>query len=467
MNTQSSHLTRQLGLGSAIAVVVGSTIGSGIFKSPSGIATLLPGPLPMLMVWIVAGLIVMCGALTLAEIGSAFPYSGGIYVYLREAYGRKIAALFVFAQLVLIRPSSVGAVALVFGSYAARLMNIQGDTTVVTAGLAVCAITVVTVANVFGVKFGATIQNLTTLAKCAGLLLLVILAYVLSLPSHGGNFSPATPTGSFTWTAFGLALVSVLWAYDGWADGSYVGGEMRDAARTLPRSILFGTLIIISIYLLTNIAYLSIFSVGEIAASKTIAADSMAKLVGNWGVTFIVAVVMISTFGTLNGSVLTSPRIFFAASEDGIAPEILCQVHPKHLTPYISVGLVGFLGASYVIVASIFAKSDAFSKLTDAFVISLVPFYMLVVGSVFIFRKRQGGNGLTKEDSLIDEQKIHPYNPTSRVPLFPILPVLFILANAFLLVNSLTNKDSRIPTILVLGVLFVGFSGISRLYKKK
>src|SRR5579862_9781319 len=159
-----SHLVRQIGLGSGIAVVIGSTIGSGIFKSPSGIAVQLPGPLPMLAVWVLGGLFVLCGALTLGELGGAFPYSGGLYVYLREAYGRLAAFLFGWAQLVLLRPSAVGAVAIVFGQYALRLTGRQEGQPGFnewSAALAVGAIVAVTIANVFGVRFGTLIQNLT------------------------------------------------------------------------------------------------------------------------------------------------------------------------------------------------------------------------------------------------------------------------------------------------------------------
>jgi amino acid transporter len=468
-NGSASHLVRQIGLGSGIAVLVGSTIGSGIFKSPSGIAGQLPGPLPMLAVWCVGGIFVLCGALTLAEVGGAYPYSGGLYVYIREAYGRLAAFLFGWAQLVLIRPAGVGAVAVVFGQYALRLFGVtegKPHFNELTAALAIGALIIVTVANVVGVKFGTGIQNVTTIAKTAGLLVLIALALSIGLSHSGGHFTPAMPAGSFSVPMFGLALVSALWAYDGWADASFVSGEMLNPRKNVPKSILFGTLIVIAVYLFANVAYLSVFSVKDIAASPIIAADTMSKVVGTWGVTFIVATVMISTFGTLNGSILTSPRVFFAMAEDRLFFMPLAWVHPKFKTPHVSVILSGALGILYVLVATAMTGSKAFGALTDAFVIGVVPFYALSVGSVMVFRRREKkrvGADSSLPDSLVDpispghlETHPHVYDPPVHVPLYPVVPLVFVASTLFLLVNSLLDLDSRVPTIITLGIVVVG-----------
>lgn len=465
-----SHLVRQIGLWSGVAVVVGSTIGSGIFRSPASIAEKLPGPLPMLMVWVVGGLFVLCGALTLAEVGGAYPYSGGVYVFVREAYGRLAGFLFGWAQLVLIRPSAVGAVALVFGEYALRLAGRTPDDpsfTLYSSALAIVAIVLVTMANAVGVRFATGIQNLTTIAKVAGLLVLIAFALFVGLPRTGGQFLTAgAPAGSFSPSLFGLALVSVLWAYDGWADCSFVGGEMANPRRNLPRAILIGTLIIIVVYLLANVAYLSVFSVGEIAKKEIIAADAMSALVGAFGLTFIVGTVMISTFGTLNGTMLTSPRIFFALAEDRLFFAPLAAVHRRYHTPYVSVVLSGALGVSFVIVAAGFRGSEAFAALTDAFVIGIVPFYALAVGSIFVFRARER-RAVREEadgelpDSLVDagsapSARSHRYSPPMRTPLYPLTPILFIASTLLLLGNSLWDAGSRIPTLIALGAVAVG-----------
>lgn len=476
--SQSPHLVRQIGLGSGIAVVVGSTIGSGIFRSPSSIAEKLPGPLPMMLVWLVGGLIVLCGALTLAEVGSAYPYSGGIYVYLREAFGRTVAFAFGWAQLVLIRPAAVGAVAIVSAQYALRLTPIPEDSPLfiqLTALISVVAIIVVTAANVLGVQHGTRIQNLTTILKTAGLFVLIVLALTVGLSKSGGHFTPLAPPGSFTPSAFGLALVSVLWAYDGWADGMFVGGEMKDAQKNLPRMTLFGACAIIVVYALTNVAYMAVMSVDEMAKSKSIAADVMSSLIGVGGKNFIIATVVISTFGVLNSMMLTSPRVFYALSEDRLFFPAFARVHPKYLTPYVSIVLCGGLGIGYVIVATALSGSDAFTALTDAFVVGLVPFYALSVGAIYLFRRRmsaqnplsvsgQGGRRgrgsvEVEADSLVDSPKHeeHLYAPTAMTPLYPLTPAIFILATLALLGNSIWDPAARVPTLITLGLVAIGF----------
>ncbi len=447
--TAQPQLVRQIGLWSGVAVLVGSTIGSGIFKSPAAVADKLPGPLPMMVAWILGGLFVLCGALTLAEVGGAFPMSGGLYIFIREAFGRLPAFLFGWAQLILIRPAGVGAVAVVFGQYALQLAGIGADKpgfTVLTAVLAIGAIIIVTVANVVGVKFGTGIQNVTTVAKVAGLIVLIVLALTLGISKTGGHFTPAAPEGSFSLSAFGLALVSALWAYDGWADSSFVAGEILNPRKNLPKVILFGTIAVIAIYLLANLSYLAVLSISEMRKSEIIAADAMSFLVGPIGITFIVATVMLSTFGTLNGSMLTAPRIFFAMANDNLFFPGLAKVHPKFQTPHVSVVLSGALGAFYVLIASAFSGSKAFGALTDAFVIGIVPFYALSVGSIFVFRAREK-KPQTGELT---------YEPSVRTPLYPIVPALFILSTVFLLINSLLNEDSRMPTLITLGAVLAG-----------
>lgn len=460
----SNHLVRQIGLWSGVAVVVGSTIGSGIFKSPAGIAEKLPNPVYMLLVWLVGGLVVLCGALTLAEVGSAYPYSGGVYVYIREAFGRLPAFLFGWAQLAVIRPSGVGALSIVFAQYALRFSDLKDGSTeysLATAGLALFAIAFTTIANVFGVKMGTAIQNWTTVIKTAGLLVLVVLALVLGFGLGGAShFSSASSAGSVTFAGFGLALVSVLWAYDGWADGSFVGGEMKDPRKNLPKAILFGTIGVVLVYTLSNIGYLAVFNVKEMADSKIIAADAMTKLVGSWGSAFIVFTVMVSTFGTLNGSMLTSPRVFFALAEDRLFFKPFGLVHPRFQTPYFSIILCGVLGAIYVCVATLLTGSKAFGALSDAFVIGIVPFYALSVGSIYVFRRRllAAPSSAELEDSLVEtvETVDTKYSPSVMTPAYPATPMVFVLATVLLLANAVIDESSRIPTLITLGLVALG-----------
>ena len=427
-------LRRQLGLWSAIAVLIGSTIGSGIFRSPAGIAAKLPGPLPLMSVWVAGGLVAICGALTLAEIAGVYPQTGGLYVYIREAWGRLPAFLFGWSEFVVIRAASLGAVSTTFAEYALRVSGY--DPAVAPYSdyahyLAAAAIALTSIFNILGVRWGSLVQNVTTLAKYGGLAFIIMLAFAIGLPKSGGQFTPAAPTGSFAVGAFGLALVSALWAFDGWADLSFVGGEVKDPQKNLPKALIIGTLAVVAIYLLANLAYLSVFTVDEIAKSRLVAADVAQVLVGNWGVSFVAITVMLSTFGTLNGTLLTAPRIFFAMADDGLFFRALAKVHPKYETPYVAIITCAVLGIAFVLLRS-------FEQLADAFVTAIVPFYALGVASVYVLRRRAG------------------YQPPFRTPGYPFVPALFILSSIFLIGNALYDVSSRWATMGVFAAILAG-----------
>lgn len=419
---------------SAAAVLIGSVIGSGIFRSPRAIAEYVPGPLPMMLVWVTGGLFALCGALTLAEIASAYPATGGMYVFIREGWGRLSGFLFGWAQIVMVRAAALGGIATVFAEYFWRVL--QPDSPAPGRAIqmtAAAAVVLVGVFNYLGLKYGSLVQNLTTMAKFAGLVFIIILALAIGLPATGGaNFTPMAPTGSFSLMPFGLALVSVLWAFDGWADLSFVGGEVRDPQKTLPRALIVGTLTVIGVYLMANIAYLAVLDVGTIAASPLVAADVAQVVLGPAGVIFVSVTVMVSTFGTLNGSMLTGPRIFFAVAADKLFLQQVAKVHPVYKTPHVAVAMSAALGVFYI-----FALGS-FENLADAFVTAMVPFYGLSVAAIFALRKRPD------------------YKPSFRVPLFPFLPIAFILATVFLLSNALMDPGQRTLTLLVLGIILSG-----------
>jgi amino acid transporter len=430
----SPTLRRQLGLWSAVAVLIGSTIGSGIFRSPAGIADKLPGPLPLMSVWIAGGLFALCGALTLAEIAGAFPQTGGAYVYVREGWGRLPAFLFGWSELVLIRAASLGAVSTTFAEYFLRVLGYDPSVAPYTDWVhyvAAVAIGLTAMFNYYGVRWGSLVQNLTTLAKYGGLLFIILLAFALGLPKTGGHYTPLAPEGSFHIAAFGLALVSVLWAFDGWADLSFVAGEVKDPRRTLPRALIIGTVAVIVIYLLANLAYLAVMPVEEIRHSRLVAADVAQRLIGAPGVILVASTVMLSTFGTLNGSLLTAPRIFYAMADDGLFFRKVAAVHPKYHTPYVAILLTTGLGIVFVLLRT-------FEQLADAFVTAIIPFYALAVASIYVLRKRAD------------------YDPPFKVPLYPVVPALFVLATAFLLVNALIDPSSRWATVAVLGIILLG-----------
>ena len=427
--TQPQGLKRQIGLWSAIAIVIGTTIGSGIFRSPAGIADRLPGPLPLAIIWVAGGIFALCGALSFAELSSAFPRTGGVFVYIKEGWGKLPAFLFGWAEITVIRAAAVGAISMTFAEYLLRVIGVDpGEYARYVAAAAIIAMGTV---NILGVRWGTLVINLTTIAKYGGLIFIVVISLALGLPQTGGHYTPAMPPGSFSMAPFGLALVSVLWAYDGYADLSYSAGEVKDPERNMPRALIFGTLAIITIYLLANIAYLAVIPVEEMRRSKLVAADVAERLLGSAGVVFIGVTVMLSTWGTLTGSLFTSPRIFFAMADDGLFFKSVAKVHPRFHTPHIAITINIVLGVIFVLMRT-------FEQLADAFVTAIVPFYALGVAALFVVRRRAD------------------YKPPFRTPGYPFVPALFVLSAIYLLANALVDPTSRVATAITLGIVLLG-----------
>jgi basic amino acid/polyamine antiporter, APA family len=433
-STVSGGLPRRIGLWSAMAVVIGSTIGSGIFRSPAGIADKIPGPLPLLSIWILGGVFALCGALTLSELASEVPATGGFYAFLREGWGKLPAFLFGWGQLTIVRAASLGAIAITFAEYFVRVLGFDPGVAPYdqyAKYIAAVAIALTATFNILGVKWGSTVINLTTIAKFAGLTFIVLLALAVGWPQTGGHFTPLVPEGSVRVGAFGLALVSVLWAYDGWADVTYVAGEVTEPRKNLPRAIIGGTCAVMAIYVLANIGYMAVLPIEEIRTSRLVAADVAEKLIGRPGVLFVSTTVMISTFGTLSAVLLTSPRVLFAMADDGMLFAPIAKVHPKYQTPYVAIAFVATLGLVFVLLLR-------FEKLADTFVIAMIPFYALGVAAVYRLRRRPG------------------YSPSFRTPGYPVVPALFIASVAYLLLNALIDESSRMWALGIFAVLLAG-----------
>ncbi|PYO60461.1 MAG: amino acid transporter [Gemmatimonadetes bacterium] len=424
------RLPRRLGLWSAVAVLVGSTIGGGIFRTPAIIAARVPSPWPMLGVWVLGGLLALCGALTYAELGALFPRSGGVFVYIREGFGRLPAFLFGWTELTLIRASALGAIATPFAEYLLRLLGYdpaQPGVADAVHYVAAGAIAVTATLNYVGIRWSALVLNASTAAKYGALVVLVLLAFVTAR----GNFAHfAAPAGTLSGGLFGLSLVSVLWAYDGWGDLSFVGGEVRDPERNLPRALILGTGAIILIYLLVNAAYLYLLPIEQMARSPLVAADAAQLLVGRTGVTLVSLVVMIATFSTLLGSMLTAPRIFFAMADDGLFFRAVARVHPRFQTPSVAIVLTACLGIAFVL-------ARTFEQLADQFVVAIFPFYALAAAAVFVLRRRR------------------PDLPRPvRVWGYPAVPFLFVLASLVILGNALREHPGA--TGLAFGGILLG-----------
>lgn len=424
-------LVRRLGLWSSIGLVIGITIGGGIFRTPAGIATRVPEPMLMLGVWVLGGFVVMCGALAFAELAASMPETGGMYVYLREGWGRPFGFLYGWAQLVLIRAAALGGISSVFGEYFLRVIG--QDPAVhprMADALAAGAIIFAGATNIVGVQLGALFAGISTIAKFGALALLVLASFMMG-GSAGGSFANFSSTGApVDAGVFGLALISVMWAYDGFADLTFASGEVKDPQRNLPRAIIIGTLLIIAIYLGANAAYLYITPINVMANSRLIAADTMGALFGQIGVSFVSVIVMISTFGSLMGSMLASPRIFFAMADDQLLFEPIARVHPKWKTPYIAITLACVLGVAMVM-------TQTFEQLTDTFVLAMWPFYALSVAAIYTLRRSR-------------PTLPRPY----KVVGYPIVPAVFIAAAIYLVVNALITDPKW--TSITFGVVLLG-----------
>lgn len=424
-------LVRRLGLWSSIGIVVGITIGGGIFRTPAGIAARVPDPMWMLAVWLIGGLIVLCGALAFAELSASMPETGGMYVYLREGWGRPFGFLYGWAQLVLIRAAALGGISSVFGEYFLRSFGIDPGLHPLWADyLAAGAIVFAAVTNILGVQFGALLAGLSTIAKFSALAFLVFAAFLLG-GDAGGSWSHFT-SGAAPVEAglFGLALISVMWAYDGFADLTFASGEVKDPQRNLPRAIIIGTLMIIGIYLAANAAYLYINPIEKVQTARLVAADTMVAIFGQIGVAVISVVVMISTFGSLMGSMVASPRIFFAMADDQLFFRRIASVHPKFRTPWVAITLAGVLGVGMVM-------TQTFEQLTDTFVLAMWPFYGLSVAAIYRLRRSQ-------------PHLNRPY----KVVGYPVVPAVFVAASFYLVINALITDP--VWTSITFGVVLAG-----------
>jgi amino acid transporter len=424
----SPQLVRRLGPWSAVGLVIGITIGSGIFRTPATIAARVPDPWSMLSVWVVGGVVSLCGALSVAELAAALPQTGGWYVYVRESWGRPVAFLFGWSELVVIRASAVGAIATVFAEYLLRSIGYDAADapTHVVAAIAIVAAGAI---NIRGVQLGALLTGLSTVGKFGALLMLVVLSLMLGAGS-GGSAAHFAATAPVRPGLYGLALISVLWAYDGFADVSFAAGEIADPQRTLPRAIVGGTVAIVAIYLLVNVAYLYVSPIDRIAQSPLIAADTMQALFGAAAVRAVSIVVTVSTLGGLVGTMLAPPRVFFAMADEGLFFRTVARVHPTYRTPYVAIIVATLLGAVFVL-------TRTFEQLSDTFVLTIWPFYGLAVAGLYRLRAKR-------------PDLPRPY----RVPGYPIVPAIF-LAGVVYLVGSAVIGDP-LWTLVTFAIVLAG-----------
>lgn len=407
-------------------MLVGSTIGSGIFRVPS-VAAAEGGTVGAVgLLWITGALLTLFGALTVAELAAAFPRAGGIYVYLEEAYGPLPAFLFGWTRLLVIQPALLGGIALIFAAYADTFLPL---TDLQTRGVAMAAILVLGAANYRSLAWGAAIQNISTVAKVVALVGLALAVFALG-DAGSGALAPSIDMAPGSWSGFGVALIAVLWAYDGWADATYIAGEVKDPERAMPRALIGGFLAVVAVYLLLNGAYLFALPLEAMADSELVAADAASAVMGGMGAAVVASLVMLSTFGALNGTMMSGPRVFFALGRDGLFFRRIGAVHPRNRTPHVAVALATVLGVAYVSVRT-------FEELAEAFILGLWPFFMLAVLAVFRLRRRR-------------PELRRPYRTWG----YPLVPLVFLLVSGVMLLNALVAEPT--PTLYSFGIIASG-----------
>jgi APA family basic amino acid/polyamine antiporter len=425
-HTAPHSLPRKLTLLDSTMINVGSMIGSGIFIVPATIAMYLHSSIPIFAVWIVGGIVSLFGALSIAELGATMPEAGGMYVYLRRAYSPLWGFLYGWSAFVVINTASIAAVGVTFATYLGYFFPLSA---LGVKLIAISSVILLTVINCFGIKLGAMVQNGFTLVKIAALLILVLLCFVLTGGS-AANFSPLLPTLPFS-SLIGplvLAMIAVLWSYDGWIEITYVAGEVIEPQRNLPRALAFGTLIVIAVYVLVSGAVAYVLPIGAAAESNIVLSDTAVSIMGRGGAMFISAAVVISTFGTMNGFIFTSPRIYYAMAREGLFFKWLATVHPKYETPIASLIVQACLACGLIF-------SGTYDQLITYVVFASFLFYGMSAAAIFILRKRAPGAP-------------RPYSAWG----YPFTPAVFIAFALFLVVYSIIEnpRDSLIGAGIVL-----------------
>jgi len=429
---------RALGRFDATMIVIGGIIGSGIFINPFIVAQRLDSSALVLGAWIAGGAIALAGALSYAELGSLFPRVGGQYAYLRDGLHPIAGFLYGWALLAVIESGAIAAVAIAFATYTLRLV---GHPDVSPIPLAIAALLILSLVNVFGVKPGSRILNVLVILKVAALATLILFGLFApaTLDWFNAGKSSTTVDGSAA-VAFGAALVPILFAYGGWQNANYVAEEVEDPSRQLPVSIIAGTMAVVAIYVLVNVVYLRALGLDGLASTSTPAADAARHMFGSIGDRFVTAAIAISTFGFLDLAILAPTRVYYAMAADGLFFPALARLHPSYRTPIVAIAL-------QTTWSCILALSGSYGQLLNYVVFADWIFFGLTVSTVLVFRRTVP---VSKRSAT-----------AFRAPGYPIVPALFVATAAavvFSVVRADPQSSSRGALLLAAGVpLFYWF----------
>ena len=405
---------RQIGLYAATAITVGNIIGSGIFRSPHSVAQQLDTLPVVLAAWILGGVMSLAGSLVIAELAVAHPRTGGLYVFIRESFGDMWGFVFGWANLWVIKPTVIASITSVFALYFCEAFRLPASA---QFGVGAAAIIALTAINARGVREGAGTASLFTTLKVGGILMLCGAAFLLPHAAPSSEIAP--PVLPPLVLGFVAAMISVLFAYDGWTDATYVAGEIRDPARVLPIAILGGTVLVVLVYVLTNVAYYAVLSPAEMAGIEAVGTETVRRVLGPWGAQALAVLVAVSTFGTTNGSILTGPRVTQAMAADGLLWRRAAHLSGRG-TPDTALWIQAALSVLWL------SLSRGFEDVSGWFVTTSWLFYGIATAAIFAHRRRGGTD-------------VHPY----RTPLYPLTPILFILVTVVLIVSDLTASGWR------------------------
>lgn len=438
-NSGSSGLIRQLSWLDAAAIIIGTIIGSGIFIVPGMVARNISSPGLILITWVLGGVLCLLGAFIFAELASSMPATGGIYVFLKEAFGPLVSFIFGWLFLLVIKPGAIAAITTGVAEYVSQLVPLSAWGIKATAIILILLLSII---HYRGVRLGSNIMNFLTSLK----ILLIAGFIVLGFTSSRADWSLLTSgTGSGfslgVLSAMGIALAAILWTYDGWADICYMAGEVKDPGRSLPKAILLSTAAVIGIYVAMNIIFLITVPLEQMAASDHVAADSARRLLGDSGAALVTVAIIISITGGANGSVMLGPRVFYRMGADGYFFRWTGRVHPRFRTPANAVVVQGLW-------AAVLATSGTFDQLINYFIFTTWLFFALSTVTLFIFRRR-------------DPTAERPYS----TPGYPWTPIVFLILAAAMLINSLFQRP--LESGIGLGFAALGFPVYFFLFKRR
>ena len=439
-HSQAHDLRRVIGLSGGTALIVGITIGSGIFRTPPTIAGLVPNPLVIMGLWTAFGLISICGALVVAELSSLLPQPGGVYVYLREAYGDAAAFVFGWLYVLVTTPTAVAALSVVFSEFLLNLLGVSADAAIVQM-IAIAAIITLTFANVLGARVGAAVSEVTTLVKVTALAAIILGAFLLG----NGSLSHITEGGAVHGGGLARAVASVIWTYDGWVAVSMIAGEVVAPERLMKRIIIVGMLVIVTLYIGANLAYLYMMPVSVMAQQKeAIARTVMTAIAGPAGGAVILFAIMTSVFGALNGNLLAKPRVAYAMARDGLIFSFLGKTHPRWSTPWAALVIQGAAAIIMVLVLR------DFDTLTTYFVVVEWAALIFAVGAVFVLRGKMA-------------EAPRPF----RTPAYPWVPLFFVFGTVVGLSAIVWGQIQvgNFSPIYGLGIALAGFP-VHHLWKR-